>query len=114
MIVQAAVNCEGMGRIVNVDEGDVSAIEERQISVRVSGTDKVDRIEVVRNNIEVCTYRGESEDVDLEWVDRQDLRSIVLPRNLGRGARTCYYFVRVIQSDGEMAWTSPVWLVLRD
>ena len=113
IVLQAQVSGQGMGQIVEVEANNRSLIGERQISVRVFGTSEISRVEVVRNNVEVCTYRGEGEDVAFQWADRQDLRKISLSRHMGRGAQTCYYYVRVVQADGEMAWSSPVWFVLR-
>ena len=113
IILRMDVSGHEMGRIVEVPAGSRDLRQERLLNVKVNGTARVDRIEVVRNNIEVCTYRGEGSDVAFQWTDRQDLDSISLPRHMGRGASTCYYFARVIQEDGEIAWSSPVWFVLR-
>ena len=98
---------------MDVGPEDVEMLRERHILAKVYGTAEVDRIEIVRNNVDVCTFRGDAEDVTFEWTDQQELSRIALPRPLRGGALTCYYFVRVTQSDGEMAWSSPVWFVLR-
>jgi hypothetical protein len=113
IILRMDVSGNEMGTIVEVPMERRDLRQERLVNVKVSGTTRIDRVEVVRNNIEVCTYRGEGEDVAFQWTDRQDLESISLPRHMGRGAFTCYYFARVIQEDGEIAWSSPVWFVLR-
>jgi hypothetical protein len=102
-----------MGRLVEVRPDDTDLIRERRISVLIHGTDVVEKIEVIRNNTEVCTYRGESSSVSFNWSDRQDLNRIALPRSMRGGSLTCYYFVRVTQADGQMAWSSPIWFLLR-
>ena len=52
-------------------------------------------------------------DVAFEWVDEQDLSKIVLQRSVRGAAQTCYYYLRVTQEDGEIAWSSPIWFSLR-
>ncbi len=111
--LQVLVNGHEMGTQVDVGPEDGDVLRERHIMAKVHGTAEVDRIEIVRNNVDVCTFRGDAEDVTFEWTDQQELSRIALPRPLRGGALTCYYFVRVTQSDGEMAWSSPVWFVLR-
>ncbi|HCR15877.1 MAG TPA: hypothetical protein DIU35_00195 [Candidatus Latescibacteria bacterium] len=113
IILRMDVSGNEMGKIVEVPADRRDLRQERSVNITVNGTTRIDRIEVVRNNIEVCTYRGEGTDVAFQWTDRQDLDTISLPRHMGRGASTCYYFSRVIQEDGEIAWSSPVWFVLR-
>jgi len=57
----------------------------------------IERIEVCRNNQFVYTVSPNGRQADLTYVDMEppDGRS--------------YYYVRLIQKDGEIAWTSPVW-----
>ena len=68
-------------------------------------------IEVIRNNTEVCTYRGDGEDVEFEWVDQQELSRIALQRTIRGRQQTCCYYLRITQADGDIAWTSPIWFV---
>ena len=113
MLLQFQVNGYEMGRLVEVGPEHRDILQERVVGVKICGTAPIDSIEIVRNNIEVCTYRGEGEDVDFQWSDQQDLSRIALPRPMRGGALTCYYFLRVIQTNGEIAWSSPVWFMLR-
>lgn len=71
---------------------------EREIQVRVQGTDAVERIEVVRNNAAAHCWTPAADCSDAVW---RDLR--------GPHERDCYY-VRVTQHDGNMAWSSPIWV----
>ena len=57
----------------------------------------IDRIDVCRNNRFIYTNNPRGREADLTFTDRQPLP--------GRS----YYYVRVIQKDEEIAWTSPVW-----
>ena len=113
ILLRFEVDGHGMGQLVEVDPDDRAITRERHIAVRVHGTSLVDRIEIVRNNVDVCTYRGESEDVSFDWTDQQPLERIALPRAMRGGVLTCYYYARVTQLDGEIAWSSPVWFTMR-
>ena len=113
ILLRFEVDGHGMGQLVEVEPGDRVTNRERHVRVTVHGTSLVDRVEIVRNNVDVCTYRGESEDVSFDWTDQQALDRIALPRAMRGGALTCYYYARVTQLDGEIAWSSPVWFTMR-
>jgi len=66
-----------------------------QVAARCPG--EIDRVEVCRNNRFVYAKRPPGRDVELTFVDREPL------------AGRSYYYVRVIQKDEEIAWSSPVW-----
>jgi hypothetical protein len=100
-----------MGSEIDIGGPDDPLLRGRAISVKVYGTSRISRIDVVRNNADICSYRGDNDAVQFRWVDAQDLSRISTPRPACRHPLTCYY-VRVIQEDGEMAWSSPVWLTL--
>jgi len=57
----------------------------------------IDRVEVCRNNRFIYTSNPDGRQANLTYVDREPLD--------GRS----YYYVRVIQKDEEIAWSSPVW-----
>ena len=58
---------------------------------------KIDRIEVCRNNRFIYTQNPVGREADFTFVDMDPPE--------GRS----YYYVRVIQEDEEIAWSSPVW-----
>ena len=111
-LIGFSIDGHEMGSIVEVAESNRDLIRERRISARVFGTSDIDRIEIVRNNVEICTYRGDDVDVTFEWVDQQDLTRIVLQREVRGRAQSCYYYLRITQKDGQLAWTSPIWFLL--
>jgi len=71
--------------------------ESVEVRIRTRCPGPIDRIEVCRNNRFVYTRSPGGRTADLVFVDRDPLQG-----------RT-YYYVRVIQADGEIAWSSPVW-----
>ena len=77
-----------------IDEG-----EERRIDVNVHGTAAIERVEVVKNGRVLVSRAGNRAlDVALCYVDRESERE------------TDYYYVHVVQEDGEQAWSSPIWV----
>jgi hypothetical protein len=67
--------------------------------VKVIGTARIRRIELVRNNQVVYTHGPSPEQVQFRYQDAQP------------PAGEAYYYVRVIQEDGNMAWSSPIWVM---
>lgn len=77
---------------------ETPAAEERYIKVAVEGTDTLARIDVVRNNADVHTAMPRAAATELTWCDARP--------NHARD----YYYIRVTQQDGHMAWSSPIWV----
>ncbi|HEV2123551.1 MAG TPA: CehA/McbA family metallohydrolase, partial [Chloroflexota bacterium] len=72
----------------------------RTITAWVAGTAPLARLVVLRNAEEVyeLTPDGDTGEVSLSWEDESAL-----------DAPATFYYLRVEQTDGEMAWSSPVW-----
>lgn len=69
-----------------------------KLKVEVGGTSAIDRIEVIRDNLTVHMVQGSGDVEAFEWEDAE----------AARGSH--YYYIRVTQSDGEIAWSSPIWV----
>ena len=67
-----------------------------KLSVRAIGTQPIRQVDIVCNNKFVFTSQPMQKDVKLEFT------------NTEQGAR--YYYVRIIQIDDQMAWSSPIWI----
>jgi len=70
----------------------------RQFRVNVWGTDELEAVVVIKNREDAYTIRPKSDHVEFAWNDST------------RGRKGDYYYVRVIQRDGNRAWSSPIWL----
>lgn len=85
--------------------------ELRPISIAFHGTAPLDRVDIIRNNAIVHSIPGQGRlDLHAEWEDAAPIDGTFLPP-----ARHCdhpftFYYVRAIQTDGEIAWASPVWI----
>jgi len=66
--------------------------------VRVVGTGPLKQVVVIRNNEVVYTRKGEGPEVTFEYRDEAP------------PAGPAFYYLRVEQTDGQLAWASPIWL----
>ena len=98
IILDFTLNDQPMGSILEVEGGEVS----REVYAYVRGTDAINRVEVVQNGKVVETgtphHRDRQDVYSLKWRDTTALEA------------NAYYYIRVIQTDGEMAWSSPIWI----
>lgn len=87
----------------------------RKVAFRVAGTGPLASVEVVRNGEAWRTWECAPGTVTCQHavVDRDPFAKVALaPLPDGfTNAPFLYYYLRVTQRDGEMAWFSPVWVV---
>ena len=110
IIADFQVNGSQMGSELSVRE-HASLAHSRTIAVSVHGTDRIARIEIVRNNEDVHVVQPNQLDASLEWTDTEPLSQINLPPAEHSSQPFTFYYVRITQADGEMAWLSPVWIL---
>jgi hypothetical protein len=67
------------------------------LHVRVTGTGDLERVDVIRNQVCLKTVKGNGRAAEFDVSD-----PTAQPEN--------YYYVRVTQVDGELAWSSPIWV----
>jgi len=68
------------------------------IRVRAVGTGPVAAVEIIRNNRSVYRGGGGGEEVEITYHD------------ISPEPGTSFYYVRVVQLDGNVAWSSPIWV----
>ncbi|MDP8214974.1 MAG: CehA/McbA family metallohydrolase [Candidatus Euphemobacter frigidus] len=71
------------------------------VGIRAVGCDEIDRVEVIRNGEVVFSEKGEG------------VFARYLLQDASAPAGTSWYYVKVIQKDGQMAWSSPVWVTVK-
>jgi hypothetical protein len=69
--------------------------------VKVLGTAPVSRVDIIKNNTFLHTLNPKTAEVEFTYSDAE--------ANTGES----YYYVRVQQEDGQMAWSSPIWVTIR-
>lgn len=80
----------------------------RHISGYVAGTDKIKSIELIRNGDLIHTFHPTSYHSDFSYDDQENLEKIALDG--GEKTPFAFYYLRVTQEDGHLAWTSPIWV----
>jgi len=92
IFLDVRVNGHIMGEKLTTQPGD--SVE---VSIHADCPAEIDRIEVCRNNQFIYINRPDGKQATLTFTDRQPLPGF------------SYYYVRLIQTNQEIAWTSPVW-----
>ncbi len=81
----------------------------RHISGYVIGTDKIKEISFIRNGNIIHTIRPSEYKVDFVFDDNSTLSNHIL-KPQKEGQPFVYYYLRVLQEDGHIAWASPIWI----
>lgn len=97
-----------MGKEVSTAEKPGLTVN-RHLSGYVAGTTKLEKVEIIRNGKVIKTFEPDHYSLDFTYDDMTPLEKIVIPSKDKRPPFV-YYYVRVIQADGHMAWTSPIWV----
>jgi hypothetical protein len=79
----------------------IESAENPKLEVRVLGTAPIAEIDVIKNNQYVHKVEPKTPEASFEYVDAVAT------------AGESYYYVRVRQTDGQLAWSSPVWVTRR-
>ncbi len=64
----------------------------------VVGTGNIAKVEMLRDSEVVQTFKPQGKEIKSEWTDAAP------------AGQTHYYYLRVLQSDGEIAWGTPIWV----
>jgi hypothetical protein len=67
--------------------------------IRAVGTAPIVKLDIIRNNQYVYTTAPNQPTLSIQWTDADPPRG-----------QTAYYYVRIQQSDTNLAWSSPLWL----
>lgn len=81
----------------------------RHISGFVAGTTKLKSVEIIRNGKVLKTFKPDSYSLDFTYDDMIPIEKVTLPTK-DKKPPFVYYYIRVIQEDGHMAWSSPIWI----
>jgi hypothetical protein len=72
------------------------------LKVLAHGTAPIKRVDIIKDFVYVYTSEPHKSRVELTWTDEEK-----------RGPGLSWYYVRVLQEDGEIAWGSPIWVHFR-
>jgi hypothetical protein len=80
--------------------GDIFKTNDRpSLKIKALGTAPIARVHVVRDNKYALTTEPKADRIELTYTDDD-----------ARPGETHYYYVRVEQADGNLAWASPMWI----
>jgi hypothetical protein len=80
------------------EKGELRRGEPVRVEIRAWCPSDIERVEICRNNQFIYTPAVKDQECNIIFVDNDPPDG------------SCYYYVRVIQKDQEIAWSSPVWL----
>lgn len=81
----------------------------RHISGFVAGTTKLKSVEIIRNAKVLKSYKPDSYSLDFTYDDMIPLEKITISAK-DKKPPFVFYYIRVVQEDGHMAWSSPIWI----
>jgi hypothetical protein len=83
---------------------------ERRLNIEVHGTAPIEQVDIVRNEQVVHTFKGDGPDLSVDWLDEGEMPTILVTEPGGYWLFG-FYYIRIRQTDGHMAWLSPVRLM---
>lgn len=102
--------------VSQIEMGDVGSTEVkpglaavRFVSAHIAGTTELKTVEIFRNGELFKTYHPNSFKFDVKEVDTSPIESIMLESPDDRPP-FIFYYIRAIQKDGHIAWSTPVWI----
>jgi len=83
----------------------------RHLSGYVAGTDKIKLVEIIRNGKTLHEIKPDNQyHIDYYYDDMEEFSKVTL--EVKGSLPFAYYYLRVTQEDGQMAWSSPIWVDL--
>jgi hypothetical protein len=113
IILGFSIAGSGMGKELSTQEKH-GLIYNRHIAGYAAGNSPLLSIEIIRNGEVIETLEPKGTHIDFTFDDMAPLKEVCLPgRSLGgknKAPPFVFYYIRVIQEDGHMAWSSPIWI----
>jgi hypothetical protein len=81
----------------------------RHIAGYVAATANITKIEILRNGIVIKTFSPKTMQYDYQFDDMDPLEKYLLEEG-DEKPPFAYYYIRVTQEDGHVAWSSPIWI----
>lgn len=81
----------------------------RHISGYIIGTDKIKEASIIRNGAVIHTFKPGEYKLDFAFDDTTPLGNVLLQGKEETNPFT-YYYIRVLQEDGHIGWSSPIWI----
>lgn len=96
IIIKFSINDYPMGRII--EKSCLNGCQTVTIKTLVAGTERLEKVEIIRNSEVIHLESTNDKFIEFKFVDKPNLKEEI------------YYYLRVTQTDGNMAWSSPIWI----
>lgn len=110
MIVGFSVSGVGMGKETSTAEKPGFLVN-RHLVIYAAGTQKLSTVEIIRNGTVIKSWKPDHYAFDVIFDDMDSLEKVSI-KNKDKKPPFIYYYIRVTQEDGHMAWSSPIWIDL--
>lgn len=97
-----------MGKEISTAEKP-GLVVNRHLSGYVAGTTQLNTVEIIRNGKVLKTFKPDDYSFEFVFDDMTPLEKIVIATK-DKKPPFVYYYLRVIQNDGHIAWSSPIWV----
>ncbi len=108
MIVGLYLAGVSMGKEISTAEKPGLAVN-RHLSGYVAGTTKLKTVEIIRNGKVLKLYEPDQYHFEFTYDDLTALEKVCIDAK-DKKPPFVYYYLRVIQEDGHIAWSSPIWV----
>ncbi len=81
----------------------------RHLSGYVAGTTNLHHVDIIRNGQVIKTFKPDDYSLEFTYDDMTPLDKVAIkPKD--KKPPFVYYYLRVVQEDGHIAWSSPIWV----
>jgi hypothetical protein len=81
----------------------------RYLTGYVVGTTKIKAVEIIRNGQVLTTFHPKENSFDFEYDDSDNISLVTIKAKEGKPP-FMWYYMRIIQEDQHVAWSSPIWV----
>lgn len=81
----------------------------RHLSGYAAGTTKLTKVELIRNGKVIQTFTTDTYHLEFTYDDMEPLDKVSINAK-DKKPHFSYYYLRVVQEDGHVAWSSPIWV----
>ncbi len=107
------LNLAGQPMGAELDSGEKPGLAVcRHLTGYIAGTQPLTKVELLRNGEVIQEYAPNSQFLDFTYDDMDHLSDVTIPSKEKKPF--VFYYLRVTQEDGHMAWTSPIWVDFKD
>lgn len=85
----------------------------RYITGYVAGTSPIEEIQIIRNGSLVHTLHPKQSHLEFSFDDSEMITQLAIEPE-GDAPPFVYYYLRILQENGHIAWSSPIWIDLHD